>query len=293
MHKRATWIMAGLVAVLACTGIASAQAADHPVQAQLLADTKTIAPGTPFRVGLLLTMRHEWHTYWLNPGDAGQATSLALSVPPGFIARPLAFPVPIKFTQTGGIVGYGYEDQVLLIATVIPPHDLPQSEQTITGQARWLVCNPETCVPGSADLSLSLAVGSAAEPANRELFDKWSALLPAKAEKAGATVRWTGSGDVASPGGLVLGADVGFMAPVTAVEFYPPAAPAIQVEAIDVQARPQGARITLTIKRLAGQSLDETSLPAVVGYTDANGQRRGVAVDVPLSAAAGSASAQP
>src|SRR4051794_36086107 len=44
------------------------------VDAKLVANTNSVAPGKPFKVGLLLRMVPGWHTYWKFPGDAGIPT---------------------------------------------------------------------------------------------------------------------------------------------------------------------------------------------------------------------------
>jgi len=52
-------------------------AADPPSEARLIADVQSIQPGVPFRAGVLITMRDNWHTYWLNPGDSGMRRTCA------------------------------------------------------------------------------------------------------------------------------------------------------------------------------------------------------------------------
>ena len=62
--------------------------------ATLVSDTDAVAPGKPFRVGLLLRMAPGWHTYWRNPGDAGAAAELKLDLPKGVTAGPIEWPAP-------------------------------------------------------------------------------------------------------------------------------------------------------------------------------------------------------
>ena len=44
---------------------------EHHTKVSLLADVKTIQPGVPFTVGVLMKMDEGWHTYWKNAGEAG------------------------------------------------------------------------------------------------------------------------------------------------------------------------------------------------------------------------------
>ena len=62
---------------------AAAFDADHPVKAELLADTDGIEAGTPFRLGVKLVMDKGWHTYWAFGGDAGQPTQVGLGIAAG------------------------------------------------------------------------------------------------------------------------------------------------------------------------------------------------------------------
>jgi DsbC/DsbD-like thiol-disulfide interchange protein len=127
------------------------------VTAELIPEKTTIEPGTPFDIALHLHADPGWHTYWINPGDAGLATTIKWTLPPGFTAGPIQWPTPEKHDM-GGLITYGYAGDVYLLTTITPPKsDLPQHFD-IKAKAQWLVCEEE-CVPGKADLSLSLDSG--------------------------------------------------------------------------------------------------------------------------------------
>jgi len=142
---------------------------DKNVEARLVASVSTIQPGVPFTLGLQFTIDRTWHTYWANPGETGIPTSLELTLPEGFTAGPLQFPVPKKFITDYGFgvreAGYGYETSVIHPMTVTPPAPLTHGQKiTLSGKSAWLMCDPNTCVPGKADLSITLEVGAAAAP---------------------------------------------------------------------------------------------------------------------------------
>lgn len=159
-----------LVLLLALAGPAFAQSTavrDKNVEARLVADVSTIRSGEPFALGLHFAIDPTWHTYWANPGETGYPTSLELELPEGFAAGPLRFPAPKRFVTDYGFdireVGYGYETSVVHPLVVVPGADLvPGQSLTIKGVAKWLMCDPNTCVPGEAELSITLAVGESA-----------------------------------------------------------------------------------------------------------------------------------
>ena len=64
------------------------------VETELVSEVAAIAPGEPFTVGLRMRMDDHWHTYWINPGDSGLATSIEWTLPEGFSAGPIRYPAP-------------------------------------------------------------------------------------------------------------------------------------------------------------------------------------------------------
>ncbi len=160
--------LASLIPAIA--GAQSTPVRDKNVEARLIASVSTIQPGVPFTLGLQFTIDPTWHTYWANPGETGIPTSLKLELPEGFSAGELQFPVPKKFITDYGFgvreAGYGYDTMVIHPMTITPPANLtPGQSITLSGKAGWLMCDPNTCIPGKADLSITLAVGASAAPA--------------------------------------------------------------------------------------------------------------------------------
>src|SRR5437879_2826474 len=98
MKQLSPWLTASLLFALApLPARAQSPRAADLVKPQLLADTSAVQPGKAFRVGLLLRIAPNWHVYWKNPGDSGQAVSATFDLPAGFKASDLQFPVPTKF----------------------------------------------------------------------------------------------------------------------------------------------------------------------------------------------------
>jgi thiol:disulfide interchange protein DsbD len=136
---------------------ASAVVTQPHVTAELIPESTTVEAGKPFDVALHLHADDGWHTYWVNPGDAGLATTIKWTLPDGFTAGPIQWPTPEKHAM-GPLMTYGYSGDVYLLTTITPPKsDLPQHFD-IKAKAAWLVCQEE-CVPGKAELSLTLDSG--------------------------------------------------------------------------------------------------------------------------------------
>ncbi len=155
----------------------------------LVVDTTAIVPGKAFTAGVKLVMAPGWHTYWQFGGDAGAPTKIQWSLPPGFTAGPVQWPIPKARMEEGDLLTYVYEDEVLLLVEIRAPENLVPGEITLKADISWLACK-ETCIPGSGPISLTLPSQSATTPANAELFAHWKTRLP-KADAAPFPVQWT------------------------------------------------------------------------------------------------------
>lgn len=171
MSFRRVFHVLAIAALLAPT----AHAAESHVQASLVAAEASIQPGRPFTVALRLVHDPHWHTYWINPGT-GYATSLKWTLPEGFKAGAIQWPVPRVLRDSHGtIIGNGYEGEAFLPVEITPPAALkPGDTVTLRAHTEWLMCS-DVCVPGRADVALTLPV-SADPPQPSE----WAAKLAAQ-----------------------------------------------------------------------------------------------------------------
>ena len=130
------------------------------VTASLIAAEASVQPGRPLKVALRLVHAPHWHTYWINAGT-GYPTKLTWQLPEGWTASDIAWPVPMIIKDhAGNVTGNGYDGEILLPVTLTPPKTL-QAGTTValSAKAEWLMCN-ETCVPGSAEVALTLPVSN-------------------------------------------------------------------------------------------------------------------------------------
>jgi len=291
------------------TVTAAAKPADEAnplVTARLIAATTAVVPGQSFLLGVELTMAEGWHVYWKNPGEAGLATAIDWRLPEGFEAGPLRWPVPIRFTMPGRITAFGYAGEVVLIAFIRVPRDLGDRRQvTLSANVSWLGCNG-TCVPGEADVHVTLPVGEGTDsPQADRVRASWTHVperLPSHQAAAAVTRPDGRTVDAEDAQRQLLGHRTGvayetlegpyavhvrWMTHVSHVEWFPDPGPALAVSDVEVRtdAEKRQTAITFTVRVLKGQKLDRGTMETVVAYTDAKGRRRGVLVNVPLMAA--------
>jgi DsbC/DsbD-like thiol-disulfide interchange protein len=147
--------------VLASLALAQSPPARH-TKASLLSEIQAVQPGQAITVGIRLQMEKGWHTYWRNPGDSGLPTRARWELPAGFTAGEIQWPYPSRFTS-GPLVNYGYEDEVLLPIEIRVPASVAESQVRIAVRVDWLECQ-EACLPGRAELSLTVPVRATSAP---------------------------------------------------------------------------------------------------------------------------------
>jgi len=134
---------------------------DRKVELSLMSETATVHPGQTLRLAVKQTIAPGWHTYWINPGDAGEPMVLDWSLPDGFRAGPIEWPLPEPI-PVSSLTNYGYTGEALFLVALTVPEALSVERVELSVKGRWLVCE-EVCIPeeGSAKLTLSVVSGPA------------------------------------------------------------------------------------------------------------------------------------
>jgi thiol:disulfide interchange protein DsbD len=163
--------------VLSGGGLAQPVKVDH-AEAELVVAANAIVPGQPLQAGLRIKHDPHWHTYWRVPGDSGLPTTINWTLPEGWRAGEIEWPVP-KRLPVGPLMNFGYEGEVLLPVTLTPPAGLAAGQTVrLTARADWLICS-DVCIPGGADLALTLPVRDSAGPSGHiALFAATRAQIP-------------------------------------------------------------------------------------------------------------------
>src|SRR6185312_15207113 len=181
-----------LFAALACLALglpAQAQPAagglggDH-VKATLAPQSDGAAPGSTLYVAVVQDIDKGWHTYWKNPGDAGEPTRIVWTLPAGWRAGDIVWPAP-KRLPVGPLMNYGYEGEAVLASPIqVPASARPGDVAHIAAKVQMLVC-AEVCVPQDADLTLAVPIVAGAAPANPLWGSRIAAALAAAPKDSG------------------------------------------------------------------------------------------------------------
>lgn len=148
--------LALLFFLVATPAFAQAQAEPN-ARVELRSARAAVAPGETFTVVVQQTIREHWHTYWRNPGAAGEPTEIVWRLPQGATASEILWPTPdaIPFAD---LVNYGYSNEVLLPVEITAPASLrPGQNFTLNADLTWVAC-ADICVFEGAQVSLMLPV---------------------------------------------------------------------------------------------------------------------------------------
>lgn len=179
--KSAIWAACcAAVTVLFMAQPAAAQVGGPPhIRPRLELESSAPAPGQSVALALVMTPDKGWHGYWSNPGDAGVPLSIKWQAPAGVTVGTFAYPVPSRLL-IAGLMNYVYEQEYTLLADVrIPASAKAGDVIRLRGEADWLACTDEVCVPERGQVAVDITVGDGRiDPDRRSRFDGWRAALP-------------------------------------------------------------------------------------------------------------------
>lgn len=163
-----------MAALLLVSGMALGE---RVLTVELLSEREPFAPGETNWLAVVLRLAKGWHTYWINPGDAGMPPRLRWHAPAGFEIGEPRFPTPARFVSDG-MVSFGYEDEAILLVPLVAPADLANESHVIELQVDALVCR-DVCIPQRATAKLVTPSDGNIPPERiREAFAKARARLP-------------------------------------------------------------------------------------------------------------------
>ncbi|MDD4556596.1 MAG: thioredoxin family protein [Alphaproteobacteria bacterium] len=132
------------------------------VAVKLITDKNCVKPDEDLQVLVKLQMKEEWHTYWKNPGDTGEATKIKWKLPAAYSDELKEISSPSIYV-TEGIYQYGYEDIAYFLinlknnATFDEKKDTFPEEFLFETEISWIACGNE-CVNEKVDLSFTINV---------------------------------------------------------------------------------------------------------------------------------------
>lgn len=163
------------------------------VTISLVPEWRAVVPGRPMGLAVRFQLEPGWHVYWENPGESGIATAVEWTLPPGFRAGGLRFPIPERLV-IADVVTHVHHGEPVFVTTVDAPADAT-GKVRVSARVTYGICR-EVCVPGRAELELHLQVdrGAVTGPGWADLVARDAFRAP---RPTGLNARFTVVGDTA------------------------------------------------------------------------------------------------
>lgn len=102
--------------------------------------------------GLQIQLDPAYLTYWRTPGEAGVPPTFDFAGSVNLAAAKVDYPAPKRFDE-GGVVAFGYKDEVVFPFTIVPVD--VHAPVTLAVSLAFAICS-DLCLPASAALALAL-----------------------------------------------------------------------------------------------------------------------------------------
>ena len=142
---------------------------------EILTESNSMNPGDELLVGFKFTLNPGWHTYWENPGDAGEGASIKWNLPNDVNASKILWPGPERI-PVDPLMTFGYENEVILL-TKIYTLETTTIPVTLNAQVSWYTCK-EICIPQEAEVSIPINLGNKTSSTSKGLLDQTLQQIP-------------------------------------------------------------------------------------------------------------------
>lgn len=173
------WILAVSFGIILFGSLSGLEPESDPVQLEMFVEHEHLPKGEPFWTLLRFDLQPGWHIYWKNPGAAGLAPEIEWQLPANFSVDEVLWPRPERY-DLNGILSFGYEKEALLLAKIVPGHDVSGSHE-IRAHVNWVACDAMTCLPGQVSVSQRIHFEDGRQPKDsphQTLFEKAQNQIP-------------------------------------------------------------------------------------------------------------------
>ena len=146
----------------------------------LVTESLTLTENDELLVGIKFELEEGWHTYWENPGDAGEGASVNWSLSNGFEASEILWPGPHRI-PVEPLMTFGYNDEVILL-TKISSLKNASFPLNIKANVGWYTCK-DICIPQEGEVSLVINKGDILLTEESEEIDEYLSTVPVDFEQ--------------------------------------------------------------------------------------------------------------
>ena len=122
----------------------------------LISETYAIRKGDEILIGIKFELEEGWHTYWENPGDAGEGATIDWVLPKGLKASEILWPGPERI-PVDPLMTFGYNDEVVLLTRITSDEELTFPAK-IQANVSWFTCK-DICIPQEGNIDVVIQQG--------------------------------------------------------------------------------------------------------------------------------------
>ena len=116
-------------------------------------------------LGMKFKLAKDWHTYWENPGDAGEGATIDWILPKGLEASSILWPGPERI-PVEPLMTFGYNNEVVLLTKISSSKDI-EFPINIEARVGWFTCK-DICIPQEGFVAIQINEGLFIPSSNRK-----------------------------------------------------------------------------------------------------------------------------
>ena len=122
----------------------------------LVSESTTLQPKDSLYLGIKFELEKDWHTYWENPGDAGEGAVIKWSLPDGVSSSEILWPGPERI-PVDPLMTFGYNNEVILLTKISTSNKIDFPIE-LNAQVSWFTCK-DICIPQDGNVSIVINEG--------------------------------------------------------------------------------------------------------------------------------------
>lgn len=129
---------------------------DSDSSVQIISESYKANENEILLIGFKFILEPGWHTYWANPGDAGEGATVIWNLPNNVSASNILWPGP-EAIPVEPLMTFGYEDEAIILSelSIDKGAIFPIKLEATVG---WYTCK-EICVPQQANIKTTIFKG--------------------------------------------------------------------------------------------------------------------------------------
>ena len=126
-------------------------------------------------LGVKFKLAKDWHTYWENPGDAGEGATIDWILPKGLEASSILWPGPERI-PVEPLMTFGYNNEVILLTKISSTNDI-EFPVNIEAKVGWFTCK-DICIPQEGIVDIQINEGLFVSSSYREEINDYLVTVP-------------------------------------------------------------------------------------------------------------------